>query len=116
MTVRSFGKGTSTFTCSTLLTPHQRVHIHGTQGRIELEIPFNAPPNEPCRIWHDDAAGNREELWVEACDQYTIQGDLFARSVLNNTPLPTPLSDSVANMRVIEAIRKAGVSGSWERV
>ena len=42
------------FTCSTQLVPYQRMQILGTTGRIEVEIPFNAPPDQPCRIFLDD--------------------------------------------------------------
>jgi predicted dehydrogenase len=45
--ILEFGRGTSTFTCSTQLTPYQRVNIFGTEGRIEIEIPFNAPVDRP---------------------------------------------------------------------
>ena len=44
-------RGHSTFTCGTQLVPYQRVNIFGTTGRIEIEIPFNAPPDRPCRMW-----------------------------------------------------------------
>ena len=57
------------------------------------------------------------QIELETCDQYTIQGDLFAQAILNNTPVPTPLEDAVANMRVIEAIVRSGQDGVWaERV
>ena len=49
--VLEFFQGTSTFTCATQLMPYQRVNIFGTSGRIEIEIPFNAPVDRPCRIW-----------------------------------------------------------------
>src|SRR3984893_7752065 len=51
--ILDFGQGTSTFTCSTQLTSYQRVNIFGTEGRIEIEIPFNAPTNRPCKIWYE---------------------------------------------------------------
>jgi hypothetical protein len=35
-----------------------------------------------------------------------IQGDLFSLAVLHDTPVPTPLSDAVANMKVIDALRR----------
>jgi predicted dehydrogenase len=110
--ILDFGRGTATFTCSTQLSPYQRVHIFGTQGRVEIEIPFNAPPDRPCRIWHQ-RGGTVEEILLETVDQYTIQGDLFSRAVLDNTPVPTPLEDAVANMRVLEAIVQSGRSGAW---
>ena len=107
-----FGIGTATFTCSTQLTPYQRVNIFGTTGRVEIEIPFNAPPDRPCKLWHETDAGI-EEILCDICDQYTIQGDLFARAVLNDTPVPTPIEDAVANMRVIEAVFESSETGGW---
>ena len=107
-----FGQGTSTFTCSTQLESHQRVNIIGTKGRIEIEIPFNAPPDKPCKMWHQQG-DKTEEILFEICDQYTIQGDLFSLAVLNDTEVPTPLEDAVANMKVIEAIIQSAESGAW---
>ena len=49
------------------------------------------------------------------CDQYTLQGDAFARAVLENTQVPVPLEDSIGNMAVIEAIFRSGKSGQWEQ-
>lgn len=95
--------GTSSFTCSTQLVPYQRVNIFGTEGRVEIEIPFNAPPDQPCRMWHQRGE-EIEEIIFDICDQYTIQGDLLSRAILDDTPVPTPLADAVANMRVIEAL------------
>lgn len=107
-----FGNGTSTFTCSTQLNPYQRVHIHGTSGRIEIEIPFNAPIDRPCKIWLQ-TDGEIEEIELELCNQYTIQGDLMSQAILNDTPVPTPLNDAIGNMRVIEAIVESDRSGNW---
>ena len=107
-----FGRGTSTFTCSTQLNPYQRVHIHGTQGRVEIEIPFNAPIDRPCRVWHQTGA-DIAEVKLDLCNQYSIQGDLFSLAILNNTAVPTPLTDAVANMKVIEAIVESNRSGAW---
>ncbi len=110
--ILDFGRGTSTFTCSTQLSPYQRVNIFGTEGRVEIEIPFNAPPDRPCRIWHK--YGNEiDEIGFAVCDQYTIEGDLFSQAVMNDTPVPTPLEDAVANMRVIEAIFESGKKGAF---
>lgn len=107
-----FGAGSATFTCSTQLASYQRVNIFGTTGRIEIEIPFNAPPDKPCRMWHQHRDGT-DEILLPVVDQYTIQGDLMALAILNETPVPTPIDDAVANMRVIEAIVASGRSGGW---
>ena len=110
--ILDFGRGTATFTCSTQLSSYQRANIFGTEGRVEIEIPVNAPPDRPCRMWHQ--RGNAiEEIVLDTCNQYTIQGDLFALAILNDTPVPTPLTDAVANMRVIEALVASGKQSAW---
>ncbi|MEO6727239.1 MAG: Gfo/Idh/MocA family oxidoreductase [Blastocatellia bacterium] len=105
-----FETGTATFTCSTQLAPYQRVHIFGTEGTIEIEIPFNAPPDKPTRIWVQ-RGDHREEITFEACDQYTIEFDLFSLAALNGTPVATSLEDAVANMKVIEAVFESARKG-----
>jgi predicted dehydrogenase len=115
-----FPTGQALFYCSTQLVPYQRMQILGTKGRIEIEIPFNAPPDRPCRIFVDDGsqlgdASARIETF-DVVDQYTVQGDLFARAIRAGTPLAFPLEDAVKNMRVLDALFRAGKSGRWEEV
>ncbi len=98
------GGGSAAFTASMQVAPYQRVHIVGDAGRIEIEIPFNAPPDRPCRVWLQDDEGKIEEICFPVCDQYTIQGDLFAQAVREDIPVPTPLEDALGNMLVIEAL------------
>jgi predicted dehydrogenase len=113
-----FPSGQSVFTCSTQVAPYQRVQIIGTLGRIEVEIPFNAPPDKPCRIFLDqgsDLSGRSAQiLEFEICDQYTIQGDLFSKSIREGTDLVVPLEGSIKNMAVIEAVFRSAESGRWE--
>jgi len=113
--ILDFGDGTATFTCSTQLSPYQRVNIYGTEGRIEIEIPFNPPTDQPCKMWHQRGA-EIEEIALEICNHYTIQGDSFSQAVLSqavlhDTEVPTPLEDAVANMRVIEALIRSAKGG-----
>ena len=116
--ILDFPFGQSVFTCSTQLVPYQRMQILGTKGRIEMEIPFNAPPDRPCRIFVDDGsdAGGRNARIEEfpVCDQYTIQGDLFSKAILENTEVPVPLEDAVANMAAIDALFRSSGTGTWE--
>jgi predicted dehydrogenase len=113
-----FPSGQSIFTCSTQVAPYQRVQIIGTKGRIEIEIPFNAPPDKPCRIFRDeggDLSGRSAEvLEFPVCDQYTIQGDLFCQSIREGSELPVSLEGSIRNMAVINAIFRSAESGQWE--
>ena len=124
--ILDFHTGTSTFTCSMQLAPFQSVGIFGTGGRVEFEIPFSAPSSRMTGLWHKHGndleitgfiAGDEypkpEALTFEPVDQYTVQGDDFSRAVMNNTPVPTPLEDAVANMRVIDAIAASSRAGSW---
>ena len=113
-----FGSGHGVFTCSTQLVPYQRMQILGTTGRIEIEIPFNAPPDRPCRIYIDDGSdlsgrsARVEEFAV--CDQYTIQGDLFSQAILNDGPVAVPLENALGNMAVIDALFRSGKTSRWE--
>lgn len=110
--VLEFAQGSSSFSCSTQLSPYQRVNIFGTEGRIEIEIPFNAPPDKACKICLQNTAGLKEIIF-EVSDQYTLQGDAFAKAVLENKAVPTPLEDAVANMRVIERVFESARKNTW---
>ena len=113
-----FPGGQAIFTCSTQLVPYQRVHFLGTKGRIEIEIPFNAPKDRPTRLFIDETgdifgAGIVTEEFPTA-DQYTIQGDAFSKAVLEGGEIPVSLEDAIANMAVIEAVFKSAETGAWE--
>jgi predicted dehydrogenase len=113
-----FAPGLTTGICSTQMVPSQRVHVFGSRGRIDVEIPFNAPPDRPCRVFVDDGSTLsgpwQHTIELETCNQYTVQGDLFSRAVRGLGPVPYPLEDSVQNMRVIDAVFKAAETGRWE--
>ena len=113
--ILDFGRGTATFTCSTQLTNYQRVTIYGTAGYVEIEIPFNAPPDRPTRLWHAHD-GQRDEIVFDICDQYTLQGDALSQAILNDTPAPVPITDALANMRVIDSILASARTGEWARM
>ncbi|MGB7548360.1 MAG: Gfo/Idh/MocA family oxidoreductase [Terracidiphilus sp.] len=113
-----FPGGQSIFTVSTQLVPYQRMHFLGTRGRIEIEIPFNAPPDRPTRLFIDADGdlfgGGITTETFPVCDQYTLQGDAFSKAVLEGTEVPVPLEDAIRNMAVIEAIFRSGETGQWE--
>jgi predicted dehydrogenase len=109
--VLDFPNGRSTFTCSTRLAPYQRMIFFGTEGRIEVLIPFNAPNDRPTRILVDD-----ETIEFPICDQYEIQGSLFSRAIRENLEQPIPLEDAVNNMAVIDAVFRSATTNQWEEV
>jgi predicted dehydrogenase len=108
----TFPAGTATFTCATQLEPDQRVHVYGTAGRIEIEIPFNIPPDRPSRVLvtaggDPPVAPATEILEFAPADPYGVEADRFADVVLDGAELPITPDDSVANMRVIERLFEA---------
>jgi len=118
--ILDFPGGQSIFTCSTQLVPHQRMQFLGAKGRIEIEIPFNAPRDRPTRLFIDESGELfGREIKTETfpiADQYTIQGDAFSKAILEDTEVPVPLEDAISNMAVIEAVFRSGATGSWESV
>jgi predicted dehydrogenase len=109
--ILDFAPGQSSFTVSTQMVPYQRTQILGTKGRVEIEIPYNAPPDKPTRIFVDSAV---EEF--ATVDQYMLQGEAFSRAILDGTEVPVSLEDARMNMRVIDAVLKAGETKGWETV
>jgi predicted dehydrogenase len=103
-----FPNGQALFTTSMQMNPYQRVQFFGTKGSIEIEIPFNAPPDRETRIFVRIGTNDRTETFP-VCDQYTLQGDAFARAILNNTEVPVPLRNALGNMRVMEALLKSAL-------
>ena len=113
-----FPTGQAQFTVSTQMVPYQRMQILGSKGRIEIEIPFNAPPTEQTRIFLDDGGhlgdASRREILFDAVDQYTLQGEQFSRAIREGSEQVVPLENTVNNMRVIDAVFRSHQSGSWE--
>ena len=109
--ILEFPSGHSVFTCSTQIVGNQSMQFLGTAGRIEIEIPYNPVGGEISRLRVDDQV---EEF--PPCDQYTLQGDAFARAILEGSAPPVPLEDSLRNMKVIDAVFRAAESGKWEAV
>jgi predicted dehydrogenase len=114
-----FDAGQAAFTCGTRMTPFQRIQIVGARGRIEVQIPVNAPPDRSCRIVVDDGSdlfgAGEQVIELEVCDQYTIQADLFARSIREDQAQAVSLEESIRNMAVIDAIFRSAKSGRWEQ-
>lgn len=105
----------STFTCSTQLQAFQRTQIVGTAGRVEVMIPVNAPHDMPVQVIMHTSEGSETYTFGPA-DQYTIQAEAFAKAILEDQPVPTPLNDAVNNMKVIDALFESARSGKWVRV
>ena len=116
-----FGSGRHLdFTVSTQCAPYQRVHLCGTKGRIEIQIPVNAPQGAKTSLFIDDGsslagARIRTETLPES-DQYMLQGEVFSRAVRGEIALPYGIDDAVRGMRVIDALLRSEASRCWEQV
>ena len=115
-----FGAGRQlAFTVATQTVGYQRIQLVGTKGRIEIEIPFNAPPDTPCRYFIDDASGldgrGIRSIALPVADQYQLQAEAFSRAVREQAPDAAGLDEAVAGMRVIDALFLSEASGRFER-
>ena len=116
-----FGNGRRLdFTVSTQSVTYQRVQICGTQKRIEIQIPFNAPLGGPTDVLTDNGArldlGSTITETIPACDMYTLEIDAFSRVVRGEIPLPYGVEDAILNMRVIDALFASEKTGAWVHV
>ena len=119
--IADFGEGRQlSFICSTQSVGHQKIEVIGTKGRVEIIIPFNAPPDTPTAILIDTGANmdtslSRREI-LPACDQYTEEAEAFALAVLGKKPLAYGIEDAILNMRVLDAIFESERTKGWVAV
>jgi predicted dehydrogenase len=117
--ILEFPGGQSIFTVSSQAVYYQKMQFIGTTGRIDVEIPFNAPTDKPARIFIDDGkdlydGGSAIVESFPVCNQFTIQADLFSAAIREDGEVPNPLEDSICNAAVIEALFRSAESGAWE--
>jgi predicted dehydrogenase len=116
-----FGSGRHLdFTVSTQCVPFQRTQLCGSKGRIEIQIPVNAPQGAKTLLFMDDGSSLdgssvRTETLPES-DQYQLQAETFSRAIRGEIPLPYGVEDAVWNMRAIDALFRSEKSGRWEEV
>lgn len=116
-----FGQGRQLgFTVSTQAVAHQRVSVVGTDGRIDVLIPFNAPTNEASTLLldHGSALGDAkaQRLTIEPVDQYERQVDAFARAVQGAEPLSYGITDALINMTILDALFQSEQDGGWVEI
>jgi predicted dehydrogenase len=110
--ILDFGLRTSTFTCSMQLARHQSATIFGTEGKVDIELPLNPPLDKPAKIFLQ-YGGASEEILIDICNQFTIQGDAFSLAIINDAPVAVSLEDSLANIKVIDALFESARTGAW---
>ena len=114
--ILDYGEGrVSTFTVSTQMFPSQRVTVYGTNGNLSVEVPFNMFADIPGKLTVSTSVAKRV-VETEIVDQYLLEFDAFAQALIEKTEVPTPISDAIANMAVLDAVFAAASSGKWETV
>jgi predicted dehydrogenase len=112
--IADFGQGRQlTFTVSTQATSHQRVNIVGTTGRIEIDIPFNAPPDKPNR--YSVYGAKTEVVDLPVADQYRLQAEALGRAIRGKEKLVWGVEDAIKNMKILDALFRSEKSGKWEK-
>jgi predicted dehydrogenase len=116
--ILDFPSGQATFTVGTQLMPYQRMQFFGTEKMLEMQIPFNAPPDKNVELKltaGDLFDSDYEIIEIPPIDQYSLQADEFSKAILNNTEVSVSLEDSLKNTAVLEALFKSAISGKWEK-
>ncbi len=88
----------------------------GTKGRIEIEIPFNAPPDKPNRYFLQGMEMNVGE-WTElpVSDQYQLQAEAFGRVIRKKQKPQWGVEDAIQNMKILDAFFRSEKSRKWEK-
>jgi predicted dehydrogenase len=108
-----FDTARALFTVGTAMAPQQQVTVFGTGGSLTVHVPFNAYPDVPMKVTVETGVGVRE-LACGPADQYAELFRAFAEAVRSGGPVPTPPTDALANMRVLDALFRSAESGAWE--
>jgi predicted dehydrogenase len=108
------------FTVSTQCVSYQRLQMLGSNGRIEVQVPVNAPAGTEVRLIIDDGsafngAAARTETFA-AVDQYRLQAEVFSRAVRGEIQLPYGVEHAINGMRALDALFRSEKSGRWENV
>jgi xylose dehydrogenase (NAD/NADP) len=107
--ILEFPTGRAQFVSSLEMAGQPQLEIVGERGRIEIPQAF-VPGTGDTHI-RLIRGGKAEETVIPGVDQYRLQVEEFADSILRGTPTPLPPEDAVANTRVIEALRFAAADG-----
>lgn len=118
--ILDFGEGRQlTFTVSTQTVPYQRVNIFGDKGRLEVEIPFNAPQGGAMKLYLDDGKklgdASAKIVKIEKADQYQLEGEYFSRVVRGEETLAYGVDDAIQQARILDAVFRSAKSGKWEK-
>ena len=117
--ILEFPSGQAQFFCSTQLAGYQRMHILGTSGHLEVQIPFNAPTDRELKVLQDRGNILLDEITTHSLrvnNQYTSMCDEFSKAILEDSEVPVTLEDALNNTRVLSAIFESSNKGAWVKI
>jgi predicted dehydrogenase len=105
------------FYVSTQMASRQSMVFHGDRGFIEVESPFNAGSYGDQRIIHHNVGHDEATVYrYPGAQQYRLQVEAFVRAAQGGADKVFTLEESVLNQKFIDAIFRAGESGTHEDV
>jgi len=108
----------ASFTCGMSVHADNMASICGSEGYIEIPIPWKPPASGATFTIARSTPPKMENSTVKAPppretrtitvegDLYALEADAFAASVLDNAPLPITPQDTLNNQRVIDELRR----------
>jgi predicted dehydrogenase len=123
--ILEFPTGQATILISTQAGPatggsHQHFGLIGDKGWARMDFPFAHAVPTACHLFIGGAGsiGSRptREIAFPAVNQYTLQAERFSALVRGAKVPSFPVELGIANMRVLDALRRSGESRTWENV
>ncbi len=96
------------FDCGFRASGQGLYNVGGTAGSIAVGNAF--VPQSEVRV-SIESGGDRHDERIGAVDQYALEAEAFAGSLLARAPVPLPPSGAVATLRSIEALRRSAQAG-----
>jgi predicted dehydrogenase len=123
--ILDFSAGQSTILISTQAGPstggsHQHLGLIAEKGWVRMDFPYAHSVPSPCHLFIGGASsiGSKpaREIAFEPVNQYRLQAERFSALVRGERAPAFPIETSIANMRVLDALRRSAASGGWENV
>ena len=110
--MRFADKGTVSFNCSTKTQSGQHIFISGEKASLYIHQPFYNDPTgtRKMTLKRDD---HIEEFVFDNGNHYMSMVDHFNDCIVNDKVVGVPLSDSLINMRVIDALFTSVKEEAW---
>lgn len=108
-----------TFSCGMQVSDSQILQFYGTNRRLDIRLPFNPTPESGVKLEVYDAGIYHQEpevIILDAPNQYTLMCDQLARSIMEDTPEPVPLEDTLINTAILDALFESDRIGRWVEV